>query len=247
MSTRPARPRSRVADPAADPAPAQPAATTAPRRRTAPAKAAVTAAPARKPQTRESAANREAQLLDIACRLFGQKGYDRTSLRDIAEVAGITKAALYYHFPDKEALYDRVVIESLQRLNTFVRDRVQAGPSATAGIRAFFQATAEHVDSHRHEWMAGSSAFWAETGAHRAQALRLRDEFEGILRQCVIDGIANGEIRRVDPSLAGKFMLSCFGHVARWHSPEGRLSVEEVMAQFVDYALNGLAAEPGKA
>lgn len=215
--------------------------------RTASPRKRAPAPPARKPQTRESAGTREAQLLDIACKLFGQKGYDRTSLRDIAEVAGITKAALYYHFPDKEALYDRVVIESLQRLNVFVRERVQAGPSAIARIRAFFQATAEHLDNHRYEWMAGSNAFWSETGAHRAQALQLRDEFENILRECVVDGVQSGEIRAVDPSLAGKFMLSCFGHVARWHSPKGRLSVQQVMEQFVDYTLNGLAAKPGKA
>lgn len=216
-----------------------------PRPRAAASTAAL--APAARKQTRESASTREAQLLDIACRLFGQKGYDRTSLRDIAEVAGITKAALYYHFPDKEALYDRVVIESLQRLNAFVSERTALGTTPIGRIRAYFQATAEHLDNHRYEWMAGSNAFWAETGAHREQALALRDQFEKILRQCVIDGIESGEIRAVDPSLAGKFLLSSFGVIARWHSPKGRLSVQDVMQHFVDYALNGLAAEPGKA
>ena len=60
--------------------------------------------------------NRESQLLAIARRLFAQRGFDRTSLRDIAEEARITKAALYYYFPNKDALYERVVVESLQML-----------------------------------------------------------------------------------------------------------------------------------
>ena len=55
---------------------------------------------------------RENQLLAIARGLFARQGYERTALRDIADAAGITKAALYYYFPNKEALYERVVLES---------------------------------------------------------------------------------------------------------------------------------------
>mgnify|MGYP006302398759 FL=1 len=53
---------------------------------------------------------REAQLLGIARRLFARKGFDATSLRDIAEAAQITKAALYYYFPNKDALYELSLI-----------------------------------------------------------------------------------------------------------------------------------------
>ena len=60
--------------------------------------------------------SRESQLLAIARQLFARDGFERTSLRDIAEAADITKAALYYYFPNKEALYERVVVESMQAL-----------------------------------------------------------------------------------------------------------------------------------
>jgi AcrR family transcriptional regulator len=50
---------------------------------------------------RSGAATRE-RILDIALELFNERGYDKTSLRDIAERLGTTKAALYYHFPRKE-------------------------------------------------------------------------------------------------------------------------------------------------
>lgn len=75
------------------------------------AAAAAPAAPAAPAAEASLADGREAQLLMIARRLFAQKGFEATSLRDIAEAAQITKAALYYYFPNKDALYERVVIE----------------------------------------------------------------------------------------------------------------------------------------
>jgi AcrR family transcriptional regulator len=51
--------------------------------------------------------------VEIASRLFATHGYDGTSLRDIAEEAQITKAALYYHFPNKEALHQHIVIRNM--------------------------------------------------------------------------------------------------------------------------------------
>lgn len=184
---------------------------------------------------------REAQLLDIARELFGRKGYDRTSLRDIAEEAGITKAALYYHFPDKDALYERVVLESLERLIAHVEAAMVGATTAIERIHVFFAATATYLDHNRDAWSAGSSAFWSDLSDRRAAALQRRDRFEHLLRQAIIDGVASGELRQVDPSLAGKFLLSSFGHITRWHSPTGPLSVSAVMQHFVDYALYGLA------
>ena len=57
--------------------------------------------------------NRPEQIIRIATRLFARRGYEGTSLRDIADEAKITKAALYYHFPNKEALYQRIGVVDL--------------------------------------------------------------------------------------------------------------------------------------
>jgi len=96
---------------------------------------------------------RENQLLAIARRLFARDGYERTSLRDIAEAADITKAALYYYFPNKEALYERVVLESMQSLVDDVSAAVAAETSPTARIRAFMQFFASRLAAIEPELM----------------------------------------------------------------------------------------------
>ena len=60
---------------------------------------------------------RKAQILRAATDLFAGGGYAGTSLRDVAEKCGMTKAALYYHYPDKESLLKAVVASRMVRLN----------------------------------------------------------------------------------------------------------------------------------
>lgn len=193
---------------------------------------------------------RENQLLAIARRLFARDGYERTSLRDIAEAADITKAALYYYFPNKEALYERVVLESMQSLVDDVSAAVAAETSPTARIRAFMQSSADVFDLARDRWIAGSRAFReGGSGGQHLAAIALRDRYESLLRQCIADGIASSEVRAIDPAIAGRFLLSGLNQMTHWHRPDGRLGVTEVMQQFLDMALHGLLldARPAQA
>lgn len=202
------------------------------------------AKPAATAQAPDPLDSREHQLLAIARRLFAQHGYDRTSLRDIAEAASITKAALYYYFPNKDALYERIVLESVQQLHDQVAAAVAQAKGPTARVRAFMEASAHVQDHGRDRWIAGSNAFWqAATGGQRMAALKLRDSYEGLLRQCIAEGIAAGEMRAVDPAMAGRFLLSALNQMPRWHRPDGKLSAVEVMQQFLDMLLHGLVVD----
>jgi AcrR family transcriptional regulator len=202
------------------------------------------AKPAATAQAPDPLDSRENQLLAIARRLFAQHGYDRTSLRDIAEAAHITKAALYYYFPNKDALYERIVLESVQLLHDQVAAAVARAEGPTARVRAFMEASAHVQDHGRDRWIAGSNAFWqAATGGQRMAALKLRDSYEGLLRQCIAEGIAAGEMRAVDPAMAGRFLLSALNQMPRWHRPDGKLSAVEVMQQFLDMLLHGLVID----
>lgn len=197
------------------------------------------AAPA--PATPGLADGREAQLLAIARRLFARKGFDATSLRDIAEEAQITKAALYYYFPNKDALYERVVIESMASLLAEVQAAVARAATPTEKVRAFLRASAESMEQRRDQWVAGSNAFWqAGATGRRGLALHQRDDYEKLLRTCIEDGIACGELRPVNPAIAGRLLLSGLNQMARWHRPGGPLRTHEIIDQYLDIVLLGL-------
>ncbi|MGE0310947.1 MAG: TetR/AcrR family transcriptional regulator [Lautropia sp.] len=198
------------------------------------------------PDDASLADGREAQLLAIARRLFAQKGYDATSLRDIAEVAQITKAALYYYFPNKDALYERVVIESMDSLVAEVTAAVARSHTPTEKVRAFLHASADSMEKRRDQWVAGSNAFWqAGATGRRGLALHQRDAYEKLLRDCIEAGIASGELRAVNPALAGRLLLSGLNQMSRWHRPGGPLTAREVIDQYLDIVLLGLLNRAG--
>lgn len=184
---------------------------------------------------------REEQLISIAADLFALKGYEGTSLRDIAETAGITKAALYYWFPEKEALFQRVVASRMAGLVERVTLAVEQASDPIAKIRAFLLSSAEQMDADRSGWVASSNTFWSNFNAEQREAIvPQRDRFERLLRQCVADAVEQGLLRPVDPALAARLLLSGLGHMPRWHKPGGRLSAVQVVEEYLDMLLNGL-------
>lgn len=196
--------------------------------------------------THDLSDGRESQLLSIARQLFARKGYDATSLRDIAEAAQITKAALYYYFPNKDTLYERVVIESMAALLSEVQHAVARAHTPTEKVRAFLRASAESMEQRRDQWVAGSNAFWqAGATGRRGLALQHRDDYEHLLRQCITDGITSGELRPVNPAIAGRLLLSGLNQMARWHRPGGDLRANEVIDQYLDIVLMGLINRAG--
>jgi AcrR family transcriptional regulator len=96
---------------------------------------------------RDGASTRE-RVLDVALRLFVDQGYDKTSLREIAEVMGFSKAALYYHFASK----DDILLGLHLRLHEIGRQalgRLGTGPASVAGWSALMQDTVDEVLAER--------------------------------------------------------------------------------------------------
>ncbi len=186
---------------------------------------------------------RQTQLLKIACRYFARYGYKGTSLRDIAEEAQITKAALYYHFPNKNSLYERIVLEGLRKLVAEVTEATQRAGTAHEKLRAFMMTTAGIYLRDPDQWIAGSNAFWVdEDSVPRKAAIELRDRYEKLLRACIIQGMASGEFKDVDPAITGRLVLSMINGLSRWFRPEGPLSIDQVIDQYLDTLLGGIAA-----
>ena len=198
-----------------------------------------------RPPTNGAVEDRAGQLVEIACRLFAARGYEGTSLRDIAQEAQITKAALYYHFPNKEALYQQIVIENLQALFDRVNAAVEKAGNATDKVRTFMLTSAQVYAEAPHAWVAGSNAFWSGMGAQtRAATVSRRDRYEKLLRKCISEGVAAGEFRDVDAAVAGRLLLSTMNQLTRWLSPKGRLSATDVIEQYLDIILRGLQRPP---
>jgi AcrR family transcriptional regulator len=94
------------------------------------------------------AAERRAQLLDVARRLFARDGYRGASMESIAEAAGVTKPVLYQHFSSKRALYSALLAGELGRLTEELETAFSQAEGNKERLRRGFGAYLDFVDRH---------------------------------------------------------------------------------------------------
>lgn len=187
---------------------------------------------------------RRKELVGIACTLFATRGFDKTSLQDIADAAGLTKAAVYHHFPDKARLYEAVVVSSLAAIHAASAAETDLADTPLEKLRAFVRASARLIDEDRMNWVVGSNLFWSLDETERSPAiLAARDRQERFLRELIRDAIDAGELRAVEPEMLGRLILSALNQIPRWHRPEGRLSAQDVAGRYMDMILDGVRAD----
>ena len=189
-------------------------------------------------------------ILAEAAALFAERGYERTSMRDLAERCGVSKSLLYHHFADKEEIYTRIALGFMQELHGYVAAQVAARvPEGTVRDRvgAFMAASAEFFERYRLVWLASTDAFWSDPNLRRsAERLRWRRAYEGLLRGLLAEGVRTGELAAVDVPMAGRFVLSALNWMPRWYrpggGPGGGMSAVEIAASYHRMIFDGLAA-----
>jgi len=150
----------------------------------------------------ETPAMRQRILLE-ATRLFTVNGYSAASMREIAAACHITKAALYYHFTNKEDLIAAILGEHLNEIQDIIRTCKAASPYARERVNAFVSAIFRQPSEKRSIIRLASQEMPNLTPAFRADfGRRYYEQFIGALTGILKEGIQRGEIRPCDPTQA---------------------------------------------
>jgi AcrR family transcriptional regulator len=198
-----------------------------------------------RPQTRPDS---RGEIVAGAARLFCDRGFETTSLADIAAALGFTKGAIYNYFPSKQALYDAVTLDVLTGLSAAV-DAAVAGESDPAlAVRAFMCAHADYFERHR-EAFATMLVGFGGTGdrAERAETVAVRDAYEAKLRGLIREGIEARRFRPLDEATAARAVLSQLNWMVRWFRPGGGRSAVAFALDYYDLLMAGLLQRPDPA
>lgn len=185
---------------------------------------------------------RAAEIRRTAARIFHEKGYDATSIQDIADAVGILKGSLYYYIDTKEDLLFEVIKAAHEK---GVRD-VAAWRDTTAPPAMKLRAAIEgHVTSNL-ENIAEVGVFFQDfrslSPERRAEIVKDRDFYDRNLLELVEQGQEAGEFNAdLDPKMAVMAMLGMMNWVYQWYRPDGPLSPREIASAFADLLLGGLA------
>jgi len=182
------------------------------------------------------------RLLVSASRLFAQKGYAATTVREIVEAAGVTKPVLYYYFGNKEGIYLALMGEALFHVHELAAQAVEADGSARQRLERLFDRTftliLEHLDVVR---VMDSIYYGPPQGAPYFDFEVFHREFEGVVRSLVETGIGSGEFRSADVesvswALIGALEIAKGIHLCHPERCRGR----EGLLQILDVVFHGV-------
>jgi AcrR family transcriptional regulator len=184
------------------------------------------------------------RIVDAAIELFAEKGFGDTSTRELAEAAGLTKSALYYHIESKQSIlfhiHHSVASEGLGNLN---RCFSQAAGGQEL-IRALHDVVVFHcrtLSQHRKSVAVFSEEMRFLDGEYRDEVIAQRDAYTELLRKEIVRGNRLGVFDAPMPSIATTTILSVLNAMYRWYRPTGPMSATEIGEIMAHVVLFGLA------
>ena len=184
--------------------------------------------------------SRRAEICRTAAQIFHDRGYDATSVSDIARALGITKAGLYHYFESKEALLFEITAYGLDR----VRDEVILPARAVRDPEARLR---QLVIRHASIATQGRGAIAQLVDEVRALPPPARKRIEermrayfDLVRGTLVELRSAGRLRDVDPTVATFSLIGTILWLPRWFRQNGRLSREQVANEIANIALGGL-------
>jgi AcrR family transcriptional regulator len=189
--------------------------------------------------------SRRDELLGLAATMFAERGLRATTVRDIADGAGILSGSLYHHFSSKEEMVDELLRNFLDWLFERYREIVDSEPNPLERLKGLFMASFEAIE-HRH----------AQVVIYQDEAQRLLSQprfsyIEDMNRQqrkmwveVLNQGVDEGYFRPdLNVDLIYRFIRDTTWVSVRWYQPGGPLTAVQVGEQYLAMVLGGITTD----
>src|SRR5689334_12421375 len=185
---------------------------------------------------------RRDELLAIAARLFAEKGFKNTTVRDIADAAGILSGSLYHHFDSKESMVDEILQTFQQDLFGQYDEILASDADPLAKLEQAVLVSFDTIDKHHDE-----VAIFQNDAAYlltfdRFSYLQTRNQqsrevWVTLLRSGIEAGVLRDDL---DVELTYRFIRDTVWVAVSWYRPGGRRTHTEIAKQYLSILLEGI-------
>lgn len=185
---------------------------------------------------------RREEVLAIAARLFNEKGYRATTLSDVSDVLGFTRAALYYYFDSKQQILSAVLQDAGQRLVDNLAEVMATDITPSAKVR---RVIAMHV-SLLLDSPDVLGVYLTERASlpedERRALLEGESKYMHDIASIIAAGVESGEFRPTPPLPTALTILGTVNWLQHWYRPGGDIGPDELLRLVTDLTMHGLAA-----
>ncbi len=187
-------------------------------------------------------------ILRTAARLFQERGYDATSMQDVASALDLSKAALYHHFESKDEILYQIMSYGMdifeERVLRVVRQIADPEERLRACIRLHIQLVLRGRDREITVILHENRALPAEPG----KRINARKKAYIVYLEALIAEVQKRHLPApapaVDPRVAAFALLGMINWIYQWYRPEGRIQEEELIRQYTALFFSGIFAAP---
>ena len=181
--------------------------------------------------------NRREDLLRVCARLFREKGFDGTSIRDISQAAGMHSGSPFYHFKTKQemllAVMEQGLTEGLRHLEAVAALKLPPAEKFRQLVRAHLATLCEDG----HDFIPVMLYDWRSlTPANRRRVIALKDRYDA-LWQRMTEELQSAGLMQGDAQLARLFTFGVLNWTARWYRAGGRKSLDEIAEEAARFLL----------
>jgi TetR/AcrR family transcriptional regulator, cholesterol catabolism regulator len=182
------------------------------------------------------------EIVHAAAAIFYKKGYEATSLQDIASAVGLLKGSIYYYIKTKEdLLYELVNRAQILYMGTLEEDAELAAAPAPERLKSFIMRWMALTAKDR-EWGLVAEREFSRLSPRRLKVvIGRRDTYSNFVKDIISQGVAEGAFDpSVEPSIATTaiFELMISSHL--WHRPTGRLTLVDIGDWYATFVVRGL-------
>jgi AcrR family transcriptional regulator len=192
--------------------------------------------------SRAASSSRRDEVLALAAGLFADRGYRATTVRDIADAAGVLSGSLYYHFDSKESMVDELLSSFLGDLLSRYRAIAASDASPSRQLERLIEESFDSIPRHR-----AAIVIYQQDGQQLALQPRfayireISAENEAIWLRVIERGAESGELVMGSPRLTYQFLRDAVWTSVRWFQLGGSWTTRDLSGQFMHMVMAGLA------
>jgi AcrR family transcriptional regulator len=191
-------------------------------------------------KTERKKASKKGLILQRAATMFRERGFAASSMRDLAETVGIEAASLYNHIRSKNEILEAICFEVANLFNEKLQEIESNRQHTINKIESILRFHIEQMIDNYEKVIVTDREWRHLDEPYRTNFQSQRRSYRKRFAAIIEEGIAKGEIRRIDAPTAVLIMLHAVNGIESWHRSQAKISAEELSNNMIRILIDGL-------
>jgi AcrR family transcriptional regulator len=188
----------------------------------------------------------ETEILTAAAKIFSERGYQGTTLDDIAAAANISRRTFYSYFPGKDDLLRHIYREVIATSMTAARGVADQEVTAREKLRRLIRLQVSNLATHRALLRVFFTEIFSLPGELTRSVARANRDYSQIFERVIADGVRTGELIELQPRRFSYLLLGMCNWVQRWYQPGGEWTPDAIADEIIAVLEGGYLHRPAE-